>query len=420
MFLNLRRVFNLVLLLCVFTISAQQYQLGALNGFEYLVVKPNNTHIDYSEQVKDAIEEKMKSRGFLKILDPSALLSTEYQQCDIVTCEFNLKNISGTSPEIATELNFFDCNYTIVYSSKDKGKYQFYTRGNALKQINRHLSFLDQYTYTYTPRPQKPVAKPEEIKPAEKAIVTSADHADSAQGAGRFYALLIGVSDYIDPSIPDLDNLPVNDAEKLAAVLENNYTFAKDDISILKNPTRRDIVIALDGISKQVGNNDNVLIFYAGHGHYEEENQIGYWLPRDAEVENTSNWLYNDQLVASLKKIKSKHTLLISDACFSGSIFKSRSISLTGAGDALRKKYELPSRKAITSGTLKTVPNVSVFMKYLIERLAHNPEDYFSASQLFQSIEIPVGNNSPTTPQYGVIQNVGDEGGDFIFIRKKP
>jgi len=68
---------------------------------------------------------------------------------------------------------------------------------------------------------------------------------------------------------------------------------------------------------------------------------------------------------------------------------------------------------------LKTVPNVSVFMKYLLERLSNNSEKYFSSSQLFQSIEIPVGNNSPTTPQYGVIQNVGDEGGDFIFIKKE-
>jgi hypothetical protein len=57
-------------------------------------------------------------------------------------------------------------------------------------------------------------------------------------------------------------------------------------------------------------------------------------------------------------------------------------------------------------------------MKFLLDRLDKNKDKYFSASQLFQSIEIPVGNNSPNTPQYGVIQNVGDEGGDFIFIKK--
>ena len=48
----------------------------------------------------------------------------------------------------------------------------------------------------------------------------------------------------------------------------------------------------------------------------------------------------------------------------------------------------------------------------------NNKEKFFSASQLFQSIEQPVSNNSKSLPQFGVIQNVGDEGGDFIFIKR--
>lgn len=235
---------------------------------------------------------------------------------------------------------------------------------------------------------------------------------------GKYYALLIGISDYTDPNIPDLEGLPVNDAEALGKVLKTNYSFNPDDINILKNPTRREIVIALDELSKKATANDNVLIFYAGHGHYEDDSDIGYWLPKDAEVSNSANWLYNDQLTASIRKIKSLHTLLISDACFSGSIFKNRSISLTGATDVIKKKYQLPSRKAITSGTLKTVPNKSVFIKYLLDRLEKNKDKYFSASGLYQALEAPVGNNSTSLPQYGVINNVGDEGGDFIFIRK--
>lgn len=85
---------------------------------------------------------------------------------------------------------------------------------------------------------------------------------------------------------------------------------------------------------------------------------------------------------------------------------------------AYQKKYELKSRKAITSGVLQTVPNQSVFFKYLADDLENNKATYLTASQLFQDIEIPVGNNSPNTPQLGVIRNVGDEGGDFIFIKK--
>lgn len=238
------------------------------------------------------------------------------------------------------------------------------------------------------------------------------------ENLGKYYALLIGVSDYSDPSISDLDSLPIKDAQALSSTLSTHYLFQPENIKILSNPTRREMVIALDDLSKKITPADNVLIFYAGHGHYEDENDIGYWLPHDAEVSNSSNWMYNDQLVACIRKIKSLHTLLISDACFSGSIFKNRAVTMGAASDIIKKKYELPSRRAITSGTLKTVPNRSVFIKYVIDRLSSNKDPFFSASQLYQSIEAPVGNNSPSLPQFGVIQNVGDEGGDFIFIRK--
>jgi len=236
---------------------------------------------------------------------------------------------------------------------------------------------------------------------------------------GKFYAIIIGVSNYKDKNIPDLDSLPIKDAKSIKKVLNEKYLFEKENTLELYNPTRRDIVSAFADMSKKVTPNDNLFIFYAGHGHYEKDNDIGYWLPSDAEVNNPSNWLYNDQLVADIKKIKSLHTLLVSDACFSGSIFKTRSVNMTDASSFIKGKYQLPSRKAITSGTLKTVPNKSVFIKYLLDRLKNNEENFFSSSQLFQSLEEPVTNNSASLPQFGVIQNVGDEGGDFIFIKKQ-
>jgi len=39
--------------------------------------------------------------------------------------------------------------------------------------------------------------------------------------------------------------------------------------------------------------------------------------------------------------------------------------------------------------------------------------------QLFVSFREAVMNNSPNTPQYGTIQNAGDEGGDFILCGEK-
>ena len=235
--------------------------------------------------------------------------------------------------------------------------------------------------------------------------------------AGKYYALIIGVSNYSDPAFPGLDNEPVKDAENLSNILINHYNFEVNKVNVLKNPNYKQIIRSFDDLSKIINENDNLLIFYAGHGYYDEKKEIGYWLPSDAEQNYTDAWLYNSVLVDNIKKINSKHTLLITDACFSGSIFKTRSIPAI-ADKAYQKKYELKSRKAITSGTLKTVPNKSVFFKYLSDKLLNNAQPYLSASELFRMIEIPVGNNSPNMPQFGDIQNVGDEGGDFIFIRK--
>jgi hypothetical protein len=75
----------------------------------------------------------------------------------------------------------------------------------------------------------------------------------------------------------------------------------------------------------------------------------------------------------------------------------------------------------MTSGTLTAVPDESVFVSYLIQRLADNKNKYLPAENLYYNIKDAVINNSPTnqTPQYGVISQAGDEGGGtFIFIRK--
>lgn len=235
---------------------------------------------------------------------------------------------------------------------------------------------------------------------------------------GKFYALLIGVSDYSDPGIAKLSGLPIKDAETLQEILINNYTFEKQNIKLLKDATRSDITRALDDLAKNITEIDNVLIFYAGHGFYDKKNDIGYWFPSNAETDYTDNWLYNNNLVDMLKKIQSKHTLLISDACFSGSIFKGRNAFMEDADKAHINMYKLKSRNALTSGALKTVPNKSVFFEYLSKTLRANTDKYMSSRELFNRFFKQVGNYTSNTPQWGDIPRIGDEGGDFIFIKK--
>jgi hypothetical protein len=216
--------------------------------------------------------------------------------------------------------------------------------------------------------------------------------------------------------LPNLEN-PIRDAESLYNILVSQYLFDPENVMLLKNVARVDINNALDMLVQRITPEDNLLIFYAGHGWWDEKVNIGYWLPADAKRTMKAEWFRNSTLCDYIKEINSKHTLLITDACFGGSIFKTRSISLE-ASKAIQMLYDLPSRKAMTSGTVSEVPDQSSFIKYLVERLRENKEKCISSEQLFASFRIAVINNSDVIPQYGEIKNVGDEGGDFIFIRR--
>ena len=233
---------------------------------------------------------------------------------------------------------------------------------------------------------------------------------------GDFYGLIIAVNNYDDSGLTDLDH-PITDATFLYSTLLGNYTFEPENLTLLKDATRASIIRSLDKLNKQLTQYDNLLIFYAGHGYWDEEKETGYWLPSDAEQSSSVNWIHNSTIQDFVDDINTRHTLLITDACFAGSIFKIRGAFLD-ASIAVNKLYSLSSRKAMTSGTLKEVPDKSVFIEYFIKRLLDNNKKYISSGELYNSFREAVLNNSPNIPQYGVIQDTGDEGGEFIFIKR--
>jgi hypothetical protein len=238
--------------------------------------------------------------------------------------------------------------------------------------------------------------------------------ASSASGVNhRYYALLIAVEEYQDMGITSLSE-PIKDAEKLRKVLVDKYTFNEEDVTVLKNPSFEEISVAFELLTHKIGPNDNLLIWYAGHGYYDEKTSIGYWLPADASENNRSRWFRNSTLVENIGAISSKHTLLIADACFAGGIFKTRA-PFNNASPDIANMMRRNSRKAMTSGALTTVPDKSIFMKYCLKVLEENPNQYLPSEDLFDEIRLSMKNNSDTRPLYGEIQNAGDEGGNFVL-----
>lgn len=233
----------------------------------------------------------------------------------------------------------------------------------------------------------------------------------------KYHALIIGVSNYLNEgsglsSLP----MPTKDAERLMKTLQEKYAFEEDNMVLLKDPTQEEIINGFEQLAGRSTEKDNVLIFYAGHGVYDKEKDFGYWLPSDAKKSTRAAWIANSTVKDYIGAIKSKHTLLITDACFGGSIFKTRSVDVLVM--RFHEMYKDKSRKAITSGNLTEVPDQSIFLKYLIKTLEENTDVFLPSTTLFSRIYEPIVNNVPTSPQFGIIQGTGDEGGDFIFIKK--
>src|ERR1035437_2714211 len=240
---------------------------------------------------------------------------------------------------------------------------------------------------------------------------------------GNYYALIIGIDKY-KGNWPPLQNA-VNDAKAIETTLNSKYKF--DNFLTLYNEqaTRKAIIAQLEWLVQNAKENDNVFIYYSGHGEYKKELNKGFWVPIDAASKSTADYISNNDLQTYLGGIKSKHTLLVADACFSGDLFRGNTVSVPfeNSEKYYKEVHGLASRQAFTSGGIEPVMDGgknghSVFAYYFLKSLNENDSKYFDASQLYDKIKIPVVNNSDQTPKLAPLKDTGDEGGQFIFIKK--
>ena len=115
----------------------------------------------------------------------------------------------------------------------------------------------------------------------------------SAAANGRYYALVIGINHYA--RLPALFTA-VNDAESVASVLQSRYGFESRPL-LDAAATRANIVDAVSSYRRNLGANDNLLIYYAGHGNFDKDAGRAYWLPVDASPDSPSNWISADDLL---------------------------------------------------------------------------------------------------------------------------
>jgi hypothetical protein len=214
-------------------------------------------------------------------------------------------------------------------------------------------------------------------------------------------------------------NNAVGDAKSVRAELSTRYGFENNDCRELldQQVTKKNILDQLSLIQKEVGPEDNLLIYYSGHGYYNSQIDEGYWIPVDARKGEETDYLPNSTLIKYIKSFNCKHIFLVVDACFSGSLFSD------GHKGYVEKVDQFRSRWCLSSGRLELVSDGksgdnSPFAMYFLKFLKENTKAEFPVSELIQYVKVAVSNNTEQTPIGNPLKNVGDEGGEFIFRLK--
>ncbi len=233
-----------------------------------------------------------------------------------------------------------------------------------------------------------------------------------------YHALIIGNNQY--KYLPKLKTAR-NDAVEVEKLLREKFKFQTD---LLLDATRANILGKINGMRRRLGEKDNLLIYYAGHGEYDKTVDKSYWLPVDAQRDDPTNWIMADDITSNIKRIAARHVLVVSDSCYSGTLSRQSLTEMITTGERegyLKKMQERPSRTLMASGGNEPVSdsgggNNSVFAAAFIKTLKDVTQEVFTAEEVFHSrIKAIVAGKSDQVPEYSSIKNSGDEGGDFVF-----
>ena len=173
-----------------------------------------------------------------------------------------------------------------------------------------------------------------------------------------------------------------------------------------------------------VGNDDRIVIYFAGHGHTvrARRGEIGFLVPVDGDPSDLSTLIRWDDLTRNADLIPAKHMFFVMDACYGG-LALTRSPLQAGSMRFLTDMLQRFSRQVLTAGKADEPvadanghrPGHSLFTGHLLDALEGRAmsEGVITASGVMGYVYQQVANDpySRQTPHYGFLE--GD--GDFIF-----
>ena len=299
----------------------------------------------------------------------------------------------------------------------------------AFKKLNSKLN-QSQYLYDYLP-----------VDYSQFDDIITIESADLVQSINDFelsrsdiyddsWAVIIGIDKY--ENLSNLD-YAVADAEAVKDMLINKFDYPEKNVKLLLNEeaNKTNIVNIISDVSLKAGEDDRILVFYAGHGETMDlpaGGEMGFLLPVDGNENNLyASAIRMDDLKDFSYLSKSKHMLFLVDACYGGlAAVGTRSLEQTNTPNYLEKISNIKSRQIITAGgkeekvVEKSEWGHSAYTKNLLSGLNDeladiNEDGYITALELgsYLSEKVTFDSESRQTPQ---LRRLTSDEGEFVFF----
>jgi hypothetical protein len=256
-------------------------------------------------------------------------------------------------------------------------------------------------------------------------LVGKDEIADAVDANRKDYALIFATDKY--ENWDDLVN-PVSDAQMIGAILKDKYGFTPE---IIENASLEEITDKLyDYNTRKFNPQDQLFVFFAGHGYYDEVLGEGYVVASNSlkNDKGKNSYLAHQTLRQRLENIKCEHIFLAMDVCFGGTF--DPVLAKARAGEAmdeatdtqyLVRKLTKRTRKYLTSGSKEYVsdgipgknsPFAAKFIQALREVGGGSGRILTLAelSTYFQKLQ--------TEPRSGSFGS-DDAASDFVFVAKR-
>lgn len=296
-----------------------------------------------------------------------------------------------------------------------------------IKENNLEVVINQQVTFMQGDNTIKLVAETEaggKVSSSRNVLIGKDEIADAVDANRKDYALIFATDAY--ENWDDLVN-PINDATTIEKILREKYGFQTE---IILNATLEEVTAKLyDYNTKRFNPQDQLFVFFAGHGYYDEVLGEGYVVASNSLMNDKgkNSYLAHSILRQRLENIKCEHIFLTMDVCFGGTF--DPVLAKARAGEAmdeatdtqyLVRKLTKRTRKYLTSGSKQYVPDGapgkhSPFAAKFIQALREvgggsgRILTLYELNTYFQKIQ--------TEPRFGGFGS-DDNASDFVFVMK--